>query len=121
MSGRSCERTRRRRRRARAGARRLAAGTLREFKEWSERAFLVERLREHEWNISKTAEVIDTPRSNLYKKLEQYAHHAGVRRLMLGSRFRRSGPDDRRLAEAPRKGAEAKVEESPNSAGQCAG
>jgi two-component system nitrogen regulation response regulator NtrX len=48
-------------------------GTLREFKEWSERAFLVGRLREHEWNISKTAEVIDTPRSNLYKKLEQYA------------------------------------------------
>src|SRR6186713_1600593 len=48
-------------------------GTLREFKEWSERAFLIDRLREHEWNISKTAEVIDTPRSNLYKKLEQYA------------------------------------------------
>jgi two-component system nitrogen regulation response regulator NtrX len=47
--------------------------TLREFKEWSERAFLVEKLREHEWNISKTADVIDTPRSNLYKKLEQYA------------------------------------------------
>jgi len=47
--------------------------TLREFKEWSERAFLVDKLREHEWNISKTADVIDTPRSNLYKKLEQYA------------------------------------------------
>ena len=47
--------------------------TLREFKEWSERAFLVEKLREFDWNISKTAEVIDTPRSNLYKKLEQYA------------------------------------------------
>ncbi len=46
--------------------------TLREFKEVSERAFLVEKLREHGWNISKTAEVIDTPRSNLYKKLEQY-------------------------------------------------
>ena len=46
--------------------------TLREFKEWSERAFLVEKLREFGWNISKTAEVIDTPRSNLYKKLEQY-------------------------------------------------
>jgi two-component system nitrogen regulation response regulator NtrX len=46
--------------------------TLREFKEWSERAFLVEKLRELGWNISKTAEVIDTPRSNLYKKLEQY-------------------------------------------------
>ena len=46
--------------------------TLREFKEWSERAFLVDKLREHDWNISKTADVIDTPRSNLYKKLEQY-------------------------------------------------
>jgi two-component system nitrogen regulation response regulator NtrX len=46
--------------------------TLRDFKEWSERAFLVEKLRELGWNISKTAEVIDTPRSNLYKKLEQY-------------------------------------------------
>ena len=49
-----------------------APTTLREFKEWSERAFLVEKLKEFGWNISKTAEVIDTPRSNLYKKLEQY-------------------------------------------------
>jgi two-component system nitrogen regulation response regulator NtrX len=47
-------------------------GTLREFKESAERAFLVGKLREHNWNISKTAEVIGTPRSNLYKKLEQY-------------------------------------------------
>ena len=47
-------------------------GTLREFKEAAERAFLVDKLRENGWNISKTAEVIDTPRSNLYKKLEQY-------------------------------------------------
>ena len=49
-----------------------SARTLREFKEVSERAFLVSKLREFGWNISKTAEVIDTPRSNLYKKLEQY-------------------------------------------------
>jgi two-component system nitrogen regulation response regulator NtrX len=47
-------------------------GTLREFKETAERAFLVDKLRENNWNISKTAEVIGTPRSNLYKKLEQY-------------------------------------------------
>ena len=46
--------------------------TLREFKESAERAFLVGKLRENNWNISKTAEVIGTPRSNLYKKLEQY-------------------------------------------------
>ena len=32
---------------------------------------LVQKLRENNWNISKTAEVIDTPRSNLYKKLER--------------------------------------------------
>ena len=50
----------------------IAPGTLREFKESAERKFLVEKLRENAWNISKTAEVIDTPRSNLYKKLEQY-------------------------------------------------
>jgi two-component system nitrogen regulation response regulator NtrX len=49
-----------------------AAATLREFKESAERAFLVGKLRENSWNISKTAEVIGTPRSNLYKKLEQY-------------------------------------------------
>jgi len=48
------------------------AGTLREFKEIAERAFLVDKLRDNNWNISKTAELIDTPRSNLYKKLEQY-------------------------------------------------
>jgi two-component system, NtrC family, nitrogen regulation response regulator NtrX len=48
------------------------AGTLREFKDASERAYLVQKLRENNWNISKTAEIIDTPRSNLYKKLEQY-------------------------------------------------
>ena len=50
----------------------LQATTLQEFKSGSERAYLVARLRENGWNISKTAEVIETPRSNLYKKLEQY-------------------------------------------------
>ena len=48
------------------------AGTLREFKDAAERSYLVQKLRENNWNISKTAELIDTPRSNLYKKLEQY-------------------------------------------------
>ena len=65
----------RRRGAARAGgsdADQAKAGTLREFKDNAERAYLVGKLRENGWNISKTAEVIDTPRSNLYKKLEQY-------------------------------------------------
>jgi two-component system nitrogen regulation response regulator NtrX len=50
----------------------VGAGTLREFKDAAERAYLVQKLRENNWNISRTAELIDTPRSNLYKKLEQY-------------------------------------------------
>ena len=49
-----------------------ATGTLREFKDTAERAYLVQKLRDNNWNISRTADVIDTPRSNLYKKLEQY-------------------------------------------------
>jgi two-component system nitrogen regulation response regulator NtrX len=52
--------------------------TLREFKESAERAFLIEKLRENDWNISKTAETIGTPRSNLYKKLEQYNIRQGI-------------------------------------------
>ncbi len=55
-----------------AGSQTPPPGTLREFKEAAERAFLVDKLRENNWNISKTAEALDTPRSNLYKKLEQY-------------------------------------------------
>jgi two-component system nitrogen regulation response regulator NtrX len=46
--------------------------SLKDFKEASERLFLVQKLRECGWNISATAVAIGTPRSNLYKKLEQY-------------------------------------------------
>jgi two-component system nitrogen regulation response regulator NtrX len=46
--------------------------TLQEFKDEAEKAFINAKLRENGWNVSKTAESIDTPRSNLYKKIEQY-------------------------------------------------
>jgi two-component system nitrogen regulation response regulator NtrX len=49
-----------------------AATTLHAFKDAAERAFLVAKLRAHDWNIAATAKAIDTPRSNLYKKLEAY-------------------------------------------------
>jgi two-component system nitrogen regulation response regulator NtrX len=49
-----------------------SAASLRDFKESAERSFLVQKLRESKWNISATAAAIGTPRSNLYKKLEQY-------------------------------------------------
>ena len=47
--------------------------SLKTFKESMEKDFLIAKLKQLGGNISKTAEAIDTPRSNLYKKLEQYA------------------------------------------------
>jgi two-component system nitrogen regulation response regulator NtrX len=50
----------------------MRLSTLQDFKDEAEKAFIIAKLREHGWNVSKTAEAIDTPRSNLYKKIEQY-------------------------------------------------
>ncbi len=50
----------------------MQLNTLQEFKDEAEKAFIIAKLREFGWNVSKTAEAIDTPRSNLYKKIEQY-------------------------------------------------
>jgi two-component system nitrogen regulation response regulator NtrX len=50
----------------------MQAGTLREFKERAEREYLRRKLLDNDWNITRTAQVIGTPRSNLYKKLEAY-------------------------------------------------
>jgi two-component system nitrogen regulation response regulator NtrX len=49
-----------------------AAATLKEFRTVSERLFLLRKLEENQWNVTATARAIDTPRSNLYKKMEQY-------------------------------------------------
>jgi two-component system nitrogen regulation response regulator NtrX len=50
----------------------MAVKTLREFRDLSERLFLLQKLEENNWNVTQTAQAIDTPRSNLYKKLDQY-------------------------------------------------
>jgi two-component system nitrogen regulation response regulator NtrX len=50
----------------------LAAETFSDFKDKAERAFIVQRLRENDWNVAETARKIDMPRSNLYKKIEKY-------------------------------------------------
>ena len=50
----------------------LDATSFAEFKEKAERAFILAKLREFEWNVSETARSIDMPRSNLYKKIERY-------------------------------------------------
>ena len=64
------------------------AGSLREFKERAERAFLERKLSEHGWNITRTAQAIGTPRSNLYKRIE---HHG----LENASGRATAGGDDR--------------------------
>jgi two-component system, NtrC family, nitrogen regulation response regulator NtrX len=50
----------------------LDAPTFAEFKERAERAFILAKLREHDWNVSETARAVEMPRSNLYKKIEKY-------------------------------------------------
>ena len=79
------------------------ADTLRDFRELAEKEFILARLEANGWNISQTAREIDTPRSNLYKKLEQYGIKitAGVGEA---------------VAAPSRKGHGE--EESPDSAGQ---
>jgi two-component system nitrogen regulation response regulator NtrX len=46
--------------------------SLQEFKEAAEKRYLQARLQEHGGNVAATAKAIQTPRSNLYKKLEAY-------------------------------------------------
>jgi len=50
----------------------LSCNTFAEFKEAAERAFIIQKLRENDWNVSETARILDMPRSNLYKKIERY-------------------------------------------------
>jgi two-component system nitrogen regulation response regulator NtrX len=54
----------------------LGAATFGEFKERAERAFILAKLRENDWNVSETARAVEMPRSNLYKKIEKF----GLRR-----------------------------------------
>ena len=57
-----------------AGAERL---TLREYREQSERRYIVETLRALEWNISRTAIVLGVERTNLHKKIRAYGIKRG--------------------------------------------
>jgi two-component system nitrogen regulation response regulator NtrX len=81
-----------------------AAGvkTLREYRDIAERDFILATLEANNWNISQTAREIDTPRSNLYNKLEQYGIKitAGVGEAVAAPSREEGG------------------EESPNSKGQ---
>ena len=50
----------------------MRAATFEEFKQGAERAFLLGKLQENDWNVSETARTLNMPRSNLYKKIERY-------------------------------------------------
>ncbi len=62
--------------RADAGSNLLDLETLKQFREEAERRFLLQKLDQNDWNVTRTAQAIETPRSNLYKKMDQY----GIRR-----------------------------------------
>ena len=79
-------------------------GNLKEFRDLAEKEFILAKLKENDWNISRTARQIDTPRSNLYKKLEQY----GIKI--------KAGVGEAAAPSSPEK--ETGGEESPNSKGQ---
>jgi two-component system nitrogen regulation response regulator NtrX len=55
-----------------AGAPGQAHLTLREFREKSERQYIVDTLRMASWNISRTAVLLGVERTNLHKKIRSY-------------------------------------------------
>ena len=46
--------------------------TLKEARESFEKDFIIKKLEENNWNISKTAEILDIERSNLHRKIKAY-------------------------------------------------
>jgi len=52
--------------------REVQAATLKEAKSDFERTFILDKLQENQWNVSKTAEAIGIERSNLHRKLRAY-------------------------------------------------
>jgi len=50
----------------------MEIGSLREAREEFEKEFILQKLEEHDWNISRTAEAIELERSNLHRKIRSY-------------------------------------------------
>jgi DNA-binding NtrC family response regulator len=53
------------------------SNSFQEFKEKAEKAFILKQLNENNWNISKTAELLDIQRSHLYNKMKKYGIEKG--------------------------------------------
>ena len=50
----------------------LSYKTMKEARDAFERDFIIKRLEENNWNVSKTAEILQMERSNLHKKIKAY-------------------------------------------------
>jgi len=50
----------------------FAFATLKEARDSFEKDFIIKKLDENNWNISKTAEILDIERSNLHRKIKAY-------------------------------------------------
>lgn len=55
-----------------AGSDYFSFKTLKDAREFFERDFIIKKLEENSWNISKTAELLDIERSNLHRKIKAY-------------------------------------------------
>ncbi|MCH7973804.1 MAG: sigma-54-dependent Fis family transcriptional regulator [Bacteroidetes bacterium] len=55
----------------------LKSNTFQDFKEKTERAFILKQLNNNNWNISKTAKQLDIQRSHLYNKIKKYGIEKG--------------------------------------------
>ena len=53
------------------------SNSFQEFKEKAEKAFILKQLKNNDWNISKTAEVLEIQRSHLYNKMKKYGIEKG--------------------------------------------
>jgi DNA-binding NtrC family response regulator len=53
------------------------SNSFQDFKEKAERAFILKQLEANDWNISKTAELLDIQRSHLYSKIKKYGIEKG--------------------------------------------
>jgi two-component system nitrogen regulation response regulator NtrX len=50
----------------------LELSSLREAREEFEKEFIIQKLEENDWNVSRTAESIELERSNLHRKIKSY-------------------------------------------------
>jgi two-component system, NtrC family, nitrogen regulation response regulator NtrX len=48
------------------------SNSFQDFKEKAEKAFILKQLKANDWNVSKTADVLEIQRSHLYNKMKKY-------------------------------------------------